>query len=74
MQVAHQDFVWKMRSDPRITAVFAALWGASPTQSRTIPKKHKCIVMPACHFSIVILCCCHAVHGCVGVPIASGLN
>mmetsp|Transcript_11426 Transcript_11426/g.34340 ORF Transcript_11426/g.34340 Transcript_11426/m.34340 type:complete len:460 (+) Transcript_11426:89-1468(+) len=27
LEVAHQDFVWKMRSDPRITAVFAALWG-----------------------------------------------
>lgn len=28
VQVAHQDFVWRMRADPRITSIFAALWGA----------------------------------------------
>ncbi len=30
LEVAHQDFVWRMRSDPRITSVFAALWGVRP--------------------------------------------
>lgn len=27
VQVAHQDFVWKLRADSRITSIFAALWG-----------------------------------------------
>ena len=28
-QVGHQDFVWQIRKDPRITRVFEALWGTS---------------------------------------------
>jgi hypothetical protein len=27
LQVAHQDFVWKLRADKRLTSIFAALWG-----------------------------------------------
>ena len=27
LQVAHQDFVWKLRADERLTSIFAALWG-----------------------------------------------
>lgn len=28
-QVAHQDFAWELRKDPRVTGVFEALWGTS---------------------------------------------
>lgn len=27
LEVAHQDFVWRIRSDPRVTSIFAGLWG-----------------------------------------------
>jgi hypothetical protein len=30
--VAHQDFVWKLRADERLTSIFAALWGELQVQ------------------------------------------